>query len=295
MDEAGCSLISRRAFTAGMGLAGSPGWAAAGSAAPLAAANGKVIDSHAHLSHHSNPRWAESDRGLIDAADRLGIDQLCCSLLSPRRPATAEDFRQCNDWTAEAMRRYPGRILGYCYVNPGYVKEAHEEVSRCIEKLGFIGVKLYNEYVATEPVVWPLVEQVIALRVPILHHAGHTSWLDKGQPRISDGGTFAELAKRYPEAMIICAHIAGGGDWEWTVKALRNSPSVYIDTSGSVLDEGTVEMAVRTLGADRVLFGCDMSMTASVGRIRSADIPEADRARILGSNMQRILARRRAA
>ena len=130
--------------------------------------------------------------------------------------------------------------------------------------------------------------------VPILHHAGHTYWLTPPQPRISDGGTFAELARRYPEAMLICAHIAGGGDWEWTIKALRNAPTVYLDTSGSVPDEGIVEMAVRTLGADRILFGCDMSMTASVGRIRSAELSDADRAKILGGNMQRILARRRA-
>jgi predicted TIM-barrel fold metal-dependent hydrolase len=74
---------------------------------------------------------------------------------------------------------------------------------------------------------------------------------------------------------------------------MRNAPSVCIDTSGSVLDEGTVEMAVRTLGADRVLFGCDLSMTASVGRIRSAELSESDRAKILSGNMQRILARRR--
>jgi predicted TIM-barrel fold metal-dependent hydrolase len=192
------------------------------------------------------------------------------------------------------MRRYPGRILGYCYVNPGYVREARDEVSRCIEKLGFIGVKLYNDYLASEPVVWPLVEQVIRLRAPILHHAGHTYWLPAPQPRISDGGTFAELSQRYPEAMLICGHLAGGGDWEWTIKALRNAPGVYLDTSGSVQDEGTIEMAVRTLGAGRLLFGCDMSLTASVGRIRSADLSDSDRAMILGGNMRRILARRAA-
>lgn len=265
-----------------------------GLANPRAGAPMKVIDAHAHLRHHGNPRWAEADRQLIDAADALGIDKLICSILSPRRPAAPEDFRQCNDWVAEAARRYPGRILGYCFVNPGYVKEARDEVTRCIEKLGFVGVKLYNDYVATEPVVWPLVEHAIQLQIPILHHAGHTYWLSPPQPRISDGGTFAELAKRYPEAMIICAHITGGGDWEWTVKALRNAPSVFIDTSGSVVDEGTVEMAIRILGADRVLFGCDMSMTASVGRICSADLSETDRAKILSGNIERILARRRA-
>lgn len=53
-------------------------------------------------------------------------------------------------------------------------------------------------------------------------------------------------------------------------------------------------MAVRILGADRLVFGCDMSMTASAGRIRSAALSAGDRARILGGNMERILKRRRA-
>ncbi len=290
MPETAPVLISRRAFAAGLGGAGAA--AAARSALPRPGDSVVTIDCHAHLTHHSRADWAERDRQLIEAADRLGIDKLCCSLLAPRRPSRPEDFRQCNDWAAEAMRRYPGRILCYAYVNPGYFREAQEEVSRCVEKLGFIGVKLYNDYVATEPVVWPLVEQTIRLQVPILHHAGHTTWLPAPQPRISDGGTFAELAGRYPEAMLICAHVAGGGDWEWTIKALRNAPSAYLDTSGSVPDEGVVEMAVRMLGPERLLFGCDMSMTASVGRIRAAELTDADRARVLGGNMQRILARR---
>ncbi len=290
MANSGLGQISRRSFGVCLG--------AAGAAVPLAAAPApkkvKVIDAHSHLANHSNPNWATADRQLIDAADALGIDQLICSILTPQRPALPTGFRQCNDWVAEAMARYPGRILGYCFVNPGFAEEARDEVTRCIEKLGFVGVKLYNDYVATEPVVRPIIEQCIRLRIPILHHAGHTYWLNASQPRISDGGTFAEVAKQYPEAMIICAHIAGGGDWEWTVKALRNAPSVFIDTSGSVPDEGTVEMAVKVLGADRVLFGCDMSMTASVGRIRSAELSTVDRNKILSGNIERILSLRRA-
>jgi uncharacterized protein len=284
-------MISRRSFATGLAFSGSMVRAqSTGRVTP----SGATIDCHSHLAHHSNPAWAENDRQLIDAADKLGIDKLCCSILSPRRPARPEDFRQCNDWVADAIRKYPGRIEGYCFVNPGYAREARDEITRCIEKLGFIGVKLYNDYVATEPVVWPIVEQAIQLRIPILHHAGHTYWLETPQPRISDGGALAELARKYPEAMLICAHIAGGGDWEWTIKSLRDTATVFLDTSGSVPDEGIVEMAVRTLGADRLLFGCDMSMTASVGRLRSADLSDGDRKKILGGNMQRILARRRA-
>ena len=253
----------------------------------------KVTDCHAHLHHRSLSTWREDDRKLIEAADRLGIDQLCCSILTPRHQATVEGFRECNQWVAEGMRRFPGRVLGYCHVNPGHGREALEEIRRCVEDRGFIGVKLYHDYRATEPVVWPIVELTIDLRVPILQHAGHAHYVMEEQPRISDGGHLAELASRYPEALLICAHVCGGGDWEWTIKALRKAPSVYLDTSGSVTDEGVIEMAARQLGADRLVFGCDMSMTAGVGKIRAASLTPADKQKILGGNMQRILSQRR--
>ena len=254
---------------------------------------GKVIDCHAHLSHRSRATWEADDRKLIEAADKLGIDQLCCSILTPRRPATADGFRECNRWTADGMRRFPGRVLGYCYVNPGYGREALEEVRRCVGDRGFIGIKLYNEYTCTEPVVFPIVELAIELGVPILQHASHSHYFVEDQPRMSDGGHLAELARRYPEAILICAHISGGGDWEWTIKALRHATNVLLDTSGSVTDEGTVELAAAVVGVDRLLFGCDSSMTAGVGKIRGANLSPQDKEKILSGNIMRLLRRRK--
>jgi predicted TIM-barrel fold metal-dependent hydrolase len=251
-----------------------------------------VIDCHAHLHHHSLADYEAKDRSLIEAADKLGIDKLCCSILTRRRPATVEGFRECNAWLAEAVERFPGRILGYCYVNPGHTREAVEEIRRSVEDRGFIGVKLYNEHVCTEPVVAPVVELAIELGVPILHHAGHIHHPFPQQPNISDGGDLAELGRRYPEARLICAHVGGGGDWEWTIKALRHAPNVYLDTSGSGIDEGMIEMAAGILGTDRLLFGCDMSMTPGMGKIRGANLDPADKRRILGGNMMQLLAMR---
>lgn len=289
------SAISRRNF-----LMSSAALAAVGGVTARPTARGEedgpfrpgcVIDCHAHLHHRSRSSWEEADRKLIDAADRLKIDLLCCSILTPRRPATADGFRECNRWLADAMKRYPDRVLGYAYVNPGYTREAIDEIRRCVEDRGFIGIKLYNEYRCTDPVVFPIVELAIELGVPILQHAGHINYFLEDQAHISDGGRIAELSRRYPEAKLICAHACGGGDWEWTIKALRSAPGVSLDLSGSVLDAGVVELAVRVLGVERLLFGCDMSMTASVGRIRGANLSETDRAKIQGGNMMRLLGR----
>jgi predicted TIM-barrel fold metal-dependent hydrolase len=245
---------------------------------------GLVIDCHAHLTQQP-----EEDRRLIEAADKLGIDRLCCSVLTKKRPATVAGFQACNQRMANGMKKHPNRLLGYCYVNPAGGREALEEIRRCVLDHGFIGIKLYNEHLCTDPIVYPIVELAIELRVPILHHAGHAHRPYPNQPNISDGGHLAKLAARYPESRLICAHICGGGDWEWTIKALRHAANVSLDTSGSVTDEGVIEMAAKVLGTDRLLFGCDMSMTAGVGKIRAARLSLKEKRKILGGNMMRLL------
>lgn len=296
--------VSRRALlkgsaavALGAAMLSSAGGLAAEQSAPGTSSGlphkGKVIDCHAHLTHHSRATWEADDRKLIEAADKLGIDQLCCSTLTPHWPASLDGFRECNRWTAEGMRRFSGRVLGYCYVNPGYTREALEEVRRYVGDHGFMGVKLYNEYNCTEPVVFPIVELTIELGVPILHHASHSHYFVEDQPRLTDSGNLAELAHRYPEAMLICAHFSGGGDWEWTIKAARHAPNVFLDTSGSVTDDGSVDLAVAVAGVDRVVFGCDSSMTAGMGKIRGAELSAQDKEKILGGNMMRLLERRK--
>jgi len=183
--------LSRRTFL-GAAAASAAALEVQGAASP----DLKVIDAHSHLHHHSIPGWSDNDRKLIDDADKLGIDQMWCSTLPPERPATPESFRQCNRWTAEAIRRFPGKIRGYCFVNPGYTREALEEIQRCVGDRDFVGVKLYNDYRADEPVLFPIVELTIRLRCPILQHGGHTSWLGSPQPRISDAGHIGMLARR---------------------------------------------------------------------------------------------------
>ena len=291
-------VLTRRKFLAGSALAarvviGDPGWPAiaAETHAGSSAQKPLVIDCHAHLAFRKSPEELGDEALVLDAADKLGIDKLCCSVL-PKRPATVEGFQAANRIMAAAARRHPDRFLGYCFVNPGWQREALDEIRRCVEQFGFIGVKLYNEHFCTDPVAFPLVELAISLGVPILHHAGHSHYPVVDQPRISNGGHLAQLAKRYPEAKLICAHIGGGGDWEWTIKALRHAKNVCLDTSGSVVDEGIVDMAVKALGAERVLFACDMSFTAGVGKLRAAQLTDDQRRMILGGNMLRLLQKR---
>ena len=258
----------------------------------------RKIDAHMHVSGGPH-RFAGCDiESVIDAADRLEIEQLACSIpITGGRWATPDEVRACNDGMLDAMRRYPKRILGYCFLNPGFGAEALAELDRRVVRDGFIGVKLYNQYKINDPVVFPLIERTIELGVPILCHAGRliTAADVAQQPLTSHAADFVDVGRRFPEAMIIHGHIAGGGDWQWSLKVLRDAPpSIYLDTSGSVMDNGLLERCVRDFGADRLLFATDMTMEGGVARVRDADITDAQRQDIFAGNFAEMLARRRA-
>lgn len=252
----------------------------------------RKIDCHMHVKgRHQAWSWDHDDR-IIEAADKLGIDQLCTSIPIPYRIPTMEEVRECNDDVLAAMRRYPDRILGYCYICPGY-REGLDEIDRCLGQ-GMMGIKLYHQYKIWEPPVHVILEKAIDARVPVLMHAGYLTTEEywARQPRISHAGDFLRAAQLYPEAMLIEAHIGGGGDWAWAIKQLRDAPSVYLDTSGSVIDEGMVEMAAREVGVQRLLFGTDMTMEGGVGKVLGAALSGEDKERIFWRNMRGILDRR---
>ena len=257
------------------------------------------IDVHCHVWNLGNEaEEATSAERLISTGEMLGITEYWCSSpITGGRLASIEEVRAENDAVLRAMKRFPEHIRGMCFVIPGHYRQAVDEVDRCLDA-GMIGVKLYNQYRINDPAVFPVIERVIERGVPLLEHAGFVcgrEFLDQ-QPLISDGRHFAEMNRLYPEAMVIHAHIGGGGDWENTIRAMRNtSPNLVCDVSGSNLDDGQVELAVAEMGPDRVLFGTDGTMTGSVGKVIDATLTDEEKDLIFWGNAERILAAQGAA
>jgi len=250
------------------------------------------IDMHCHVWRMEREAdEARSSGQLITAGEMLGITEFWCS--SPilgGALASPDEVRAENDAVLRAMKRSPDRIRGWCFVIPGHFTSALDEINRCLDA-GMIGIKLYNQYRINDPAVFPVIELAIDRKVPILEHAGKPA--PEGlarQPNISWGTHFAEANERYPEAMLIHAHIGGGGDWEYTIRAMRDgSSNLFCDVSGSNLDDGAVEYAVSELGAERVLFGTDGTMCGSVGKVLDARLSDEEAELIFRGNAERIL------
>jgi hypothetical protein len=110
---------------------------------------------------------------VIEAARALGIVKLCCSRpITAGKMADIQEVREANDSVLAAMKRYPDRISGFCFVQPGNGQQALDEIERCREA-GMIGVKLYNQYRYDDPIVFPIAKCCIQHKIPLLVDSAH--------------------------------------------------------------------------------------------------------------------------
>ena len=252
-----------------------------------------VVAWHEHI---NGSDFRQLDLSQVDAAievmDMYGVDKVVTSLpLAAERQCPPEHFCEANNRTYEAFSRHPGRLYGQAFVNPGYMRETLYELERCAD-LGFVGVKLYHQYYMDDPAQFQMIEKCIDLNFPILMHSARcTDWeTNSMQPRLSNGVHMANIARRYPEATFIMGHIGGGGDWQWSIKAIENVPNVYADMSGSVHDRPLMEESVKYLGADRILFASDGSWESAVAKMLGSDITDEEKKTILaGTAFQRFI------
>jgi len=199
-----------------------------------------------------------------------------------------ERLRQANDEVLRAVKAYPRRAFGFVYLNPKHRQASLDELNRCVRDGPMVGVKLWVALHCHEPELDPIVARATELKAVILQH----TWIKitGNLPGESTPMELATLAARHPEATLICAH--SGGDWEVGIQAIRPHPRVYADLAGGDPTAGFTEMAVRELGAERVLYGSDAggrSFASQLAKVYGAEIPASARRLILGANLQRIL------
>jgi predicted TIM-barrel fold metal-dependent hydrolase len=133
-----------------------------------------------------------------------------------------------------------------------------------------------------------IVERAISMQAPILQH----TWLklDGNEPGESTPYDLVELARRHPQANFICAHT--GGDWERGIRIIRETRNISAGIAGFNPTSGVLEMAVRELGPERVVYGSDVggrSFASQLAKVMGADIPDSAKELVLGGNLRRLL------
>ncbi len=249
----------------------------------------EIWDLHCHLSGVPGRTPDERMARLVEAADRMGIARLCVYMgMSWSYDPAPADFRRQNDEVLQALSHYHDRAFGFVYVNPKHVKESLAEIDRCVRDGPMVGVKLWVARRADAPELDPIVRRATELKAVVFQH----TWIKitGNLPGESTPMELAALAARHPDATIICGHT--GGDWEQGVRAIRAQRHVAADLAGGDPTAGVTEMAVRELGAERVIYGSDVpgrSFASQLAKVLGADVPDAAKRLILAGNLKRLL------
>ena len=248
-----------------------------------------IWDLHCHFSNYGGRTPEESMAEVIRLGDRMGIDRFCIYLGYGREQnPNPQELRSHNDAVLRALDHWRDRAFGFVYLNPNFPEESLRELDRCIRDGPMVGVKLWIAARASSPKLDPIIERASALHAVIFQH----TWLKTNGnfPGESTPMELATLAARHPKVPIICGHT--GGNWELGIRAVRSSPNVSIGIAGSDPTNGFVEMAVRELGAGRVIWGSDSggrSLASQLSKVVGSTVPEAAKQLILGENLKRML------
>ena len=177
------------------------------------------------------------------------------------------DIEYGNNFLLALQRTHPARIRGYAVVNPNFQNHALAELDRCLDA-GMIGIKLAASRRADDPLLDPICEVARKRGVPVLHHIWQHRRREYPGQEASDGAELGRLAARHPQVNFLLAHIGGGGDWIHSLAAVRSRPNVFVDLSGSGVDGGMLEACLEAVGAERLVWGCDLTIDTGWAKFR---------------------------
>jgi predicted TIM-barrel fold metal-dependent hydrolase len=249
----------------------------------------QIWDVHCHITGAEGNTPEDRVRYILQFADRLGIHRLMLSLgYTLIADPTPEQLRETNDQVLRALSKWPQRTLGFVYLNPNHLEFSLQEFDRCVRDGPMVGVKLWIAKRCNAPELDPIVKRAVQAKAVVLQH----TWLkvSGNGPGESSPQDLAELARRHPNAMFIDAHT--GGDWEVGIRAIRTAKNIATCVAGFDPTAGCTEMAVRELGAERVVYGSDAagrSFASQLAKVTGAEIPDGAKRLILGGSLRRML------
>lgn len=225
---------------------------------------------------------------LISVMTKAEVDKFC--LFAPHN-----DWLWGNQFLRSVAKEYPNRVVPVGVVNPRWGDVAVEEVNKFGE-WGFKGLKLIpysHSYPADCYSVQQVIPEAIRLGIPVhFHTSDHL--VDKLYPHAETFTTYdryESLADMFPDATIIMAHMCVS-DWMDAIDVAKKYDNIILDTSGTTIVYGMLEIAVERVGADRIVYGSDAPLydpVIALSKVRDSDLSERDKHLILGENIARLL------
>jgi len=234
----------------------------------------QVIDGHAHLGSCRVFDLEVRAEELVGAMDKHKID---AAVVMPF-PGAPDPLR-VHDEIADLAQKHPGRIYGMVNLNPHCDRGQYEaEVRRCVEGLGFVGVKLHTVGHAINPLsadASKAFELAQELEIPVMVHSG------PGIPFALPSHCLPR-AQEFPEVAIIIAHAGFTILTGEAFAVAKASPNIYLESSW--LFAGDLKWLIGALGAGRVMMGTDLpgNVGPTLAICESAGLTEEEKRLYLG-------------
>jgi len=233
---------------------------------------------------------------VVASMDEAGID---LSVVLNAGWVSHELCVETNDYILDSISRYPTRLVGFCAIQPKAGDAAIAELERCARAgakgIGELRSDTQGFDLTDETTMNPLVEAALKHDLIFLTHSsepvGHQYF---GKGSITPDILYSFIVG-FPNLKLVCAHWGGGLPFyalmPEVAKALAN---VFFDTAATVFlyKPQIFEQVSHIVGSDRILFGTDyplMHQNRVIAQIQSLQLPEEDKARILGANAQHLL------
>jgi predicted TIM-barrel fold metal-dependent hydrolase len=248
----------------------------------------KCIDVHGYYGGFGFPQFAPNVDQIVAFMERHEVEKAI--LMSSM--GIQYDFVTGNAELAEAIAPHDN-LYGYVYLNMHYPELSLQEIEKYLATDKFVGVKYNGEYsraaacAEENRAVFDLVEK--QYHKPLLLH----TW---GLPEHGNAVAYSlpsqalQLAQDHPELTVIMGHM-GGTEWMSAIRAAAQAPNLYTDMQSSIADRDKVGVAVRELGAHKVLFGSGMvgfPLMMQKGAVLAADISVQDKEMVLRENARRL-------
>lgn len=208
-----------------------------------------IIDVHSHLGWDYVFDEAFTKEEQLTKHKQFAVTQ---TILQPASCHDLESVREQHNAIAAMTIEFPGEFYGMSNPNPHLRDDLYEdEVRRCIEQLGFVGIKLHTFAHAVHPAsrdglkVFKLARK---LNVPVMIHTG------AGIP-FANPSNLIPVAEEFSDVNMVIAHCGMMVMAGETALAMGRCENIYADitwTGGFMLRHWAEE-----LGAHRFMFGTD--------------------------------------
>jgi len=195
--------------------------------------------------------------------------------------------RRANEAAAELVSLAPDLFLLGVSPDPFHLDESLNLMDEWVKQRGakIVGeiVPYIGKYEREGPEMDAIYEKAIELDVPINNHSSTAQ----------DAAAISHLAARHPKARIIMAHVGGTWAFREGITVAKAHDNVWLDTSGWVMVAGgSMEVALRELGASKFVFGIDYPLCdidSWIARLERLPVSDADRERIAWRNAAELM------